>query len=60
MACVWMDGRDPAVMGMPSTDVSYTGRETAASSKFHTAVEPKYYTEANSLLEMRNVLSLYI
>ena len=29
MACVWMDGRDPAVMGMPSTDVSYTGRETA-------------------------------
>jgi hypothetical protein len=32
MACVWMDGRDPAVMG-PSTDVSYMGRETAASSK---------------------------
>ena len=33
MACVWMDGRDPAVMGMPSTDVSYMGQETAASSK---------------------------
>jgi hypothetical protein len=60
MACVRMDGRDPAVMGMPSTDVSYMGRETAASSKFHTAVEPKYYIEANNHLAMRNELLLYI
>ena len=55
-----MDGRDPGVLEMPSTDVSYKGRETAASSKIHTTVEPKYYIEANSHLAMRNAVSLYI